>query len=474
MKRTLKILAVLFGLIGFFPGSASALDLKISQRKLSPAELFNRCYTHLTGLHLSLTHPLRAAVVAGTISPVDACMQVLAEANLGSAGTVASTKTVGSVNESLAVLRAFSDFHHTLTENPDIENSVPESADYRMTRLFFDEGEFGLHFTRALFTPGVHVSDIVKLPVGLEALRDQGSEPSVTSKVAATPFTITMPTVQIGKFLGVRLMTANAEKTALTKTFGGHTYVIHHSDGGGVIGTPAYLLSNFGRALDETMNGGTKMPRRLARAIYKDLLCRDIPVIRSADATPFVQTNPTASTPPFRTGNACMQCHASIDPMAGTARNFSYRVDYHNPDTTNSVHLFKFPATLSAENGVVDSDPDFYKRPSNGRLFFRSYDGTLVDRAVSSIADLGSAIADTNDFYACVASRYYKFFTGITANLQDIGDPGIPAMTSGDLFYRNEVIRLGQDLKTSQNLQSLIREILSSDVYQRASNHGSQ
>jgi hypothetical protein len=169
-----------------------------------------------------------------------------------------------------------------------------------------------------------------------------------------------------------------------------------------------------------------------------------------------------------------MQCHASIDPMAGLARNFSFKVDYHNPDTTNSVHLYKYPVSRSAENGVVDADPDYYLRPSNGRLYFRSYDGTLIDRAISSIADLGTAISETNDFYACVAAKYYKFFTGITANLQDVGDPNLPALTVGDKFYRDEVIRLGQDLKSSQNLPALIREIISSDAYQRASNHGSQ
>jgi hypothetical protein len=474
MNQKLTVIAIGAAFLGLFPMGASALDLTISQRKLSPIELFNRCYTHLTQAHLALSHPLRASVIAGTVTPIDACMQVLGEANLGAAGTVASMKTVGSLNESLAVLRTFSDFNHTITDNPEIENSVPESADYRMSRLFFDEGEFGLHFTRALFTSGVSVSDIVKLPVGLEALRDVGSVASVTSYVAAVPFTITMPTVQTGKFIGVRLMTANAEKTNLTKTFGGNTYIIHHSDGGGVLGTPAYLLSNFGRRLDETMDGGVKMPRRLARAIYKDLLCRDVPVIRQSDAVPYVQATVTATTPPFRTAPACMQCHASMDPMAATARNFSYRVDYHNPNTTNAVHLFKSPAALPPETGVVNADPDFYQRPSNGRLFFRSYDGTLIDQPVDSIAALGSAIANTNDFYACVASRYYKFFTGITANLQDAGDPALPAMTSGDLFYRNEVIRMGNNLKSSQNLQTLIREIMSSDVYQRASNHGSQ
>lgn len=465
---------VLVALTGVFSGSASAVDLTISQRLLTPLELFNRCYSQITSLRLSNTHPLRAAVVAGTLTPVNACMQILGEANLNASGTIAATTTVNGENESLAVLRAFSVFHHTLTENPDLESSVPDSADKRGTRVIFDEGEFGLHFTHALFAPSALASDIVKSTVGMEAIRDQGALTSFTSYVAASPFTLTIPTVQLGKLTGVRLISQSPEKATLTRTFSGATFIIHKSDGGGVMGTPAYLLSNYGRRDRETMNGGAVMPRRLARAIYKDVLCRDVPVIRMSDATGFVQTNPTSSTPPFRTGAACMQCHASMDPMAATARNFYFTDDNHNPDTTNAKHLYKFPVTSPAETGIVDADPIFHTRPSNGRLFYRSYDGTLIDRAVTSIADLGQKISEGNDFYACTAARYYKFFTGINVNLQDAGDSTLPALTAGDVYYRNQVIQLGQSLKTSQNLKTLIQEIMSLDVYKRASNRGSQ
>lgn len=477
MKHMIKISRFVFFIAGplSFITSASGLDLSVSQRQLTSLELFNRCYTHLTQLRLANRHPLRASVAAGTLTPVDACMKVLAEANLNGSGTIANTTTVNGANESLAVLRSFSEFHHTITQIPRLEENLPNSSNVRSTRIVYDEGEFGLHFTRALFTPGVQVSDIVKFNTGMEAIRSMGSTPSFISyaqeDVAGVTYNI--PTTQTGSFLGVRPISANPAKANLSVAFSDKTFPVHKSDGGGVIGTPAYLLANFGMPNFDLITGGVKMPRRWSRAIYQDVLCRNLPVLRQADAAAFVQpVGP--STPPFRNSATCMACHASMDPMASTARNMSLYWDYYKPRVSNAHHIYRYPVTQPAETGIVDIDYDFYNRPPNGRLRFRSYDGTLNDVPVSSIADLGAQIANTNDFYACTAARYYKFFTGITVNLQDIGDPSQPTLTTGDLFYRNIVIKMGQNLKTSQNLPSLIREILSSDAYQRAANRGTQ
>ncbi len=449
--------------------SAFAADPAISQRVLSPLEIFSRCYAHITQLKLPVSHPKRAAVIAGTLSPIDACMQVLSGANLNTAGTIASTVTVGSVNESLSVLRTFSNYNISLTENPDLNNSVPGGIYAYGTRFIYDEGEFGLHFTRAMFAPGAKASDIVTLGTSMEALRDQGQKASFPSSSSL----ITIPTVQTGNFLGVRLMTANAEKTNLSRTptdGDGNPFPIqmHRHEGGGVIGTPAYILANLGRGLTQRADGGISVARRFGKAVYKDLLCRDVPVVRGADAAPFVQTG---SSLPFRKSTSCMQCHASIDPLGNTARNFMYVVD---EGKIGGGAPYRFAPSQGAEAGPVDSDQNFHQRPPNGKLYFRSYDGTLIDRSVTSMGDLGQKISETEDYYACIASKYFQYFTGIKANLQDAGDNTLPTLSAGDQVYRDRVIQLGKSLKTSQNIQSLIREIISSDSYKRASNRDSK
>ncbi len=449
----------------FSHGSAHAVDLGIAQRNLSPLELFNRCYSHLTQLNLSTNHPLRAQVASGALAPVDACMRVLSSANLNSSGTIANTTTVNGINESQAVLKTFNEYHRNLTETPDLTNSLPNGTDHNGTRFIYDEGEFGLHFTRALFGNGAKASDVVLLNSEMEAIRSNGTQSGFPHSSDRNK-RITIPTVQIGNFLGVRLLNSNAEKANLNLNLDGRNYPIHQSEGGGVLGTLPYLMANNGRTYGQTTDGGLVIPRRYSKAIYKDLLCRDLPVIRPSDGVQYVQAQTSANTPAFRRASSCMQCHASMDPMAGVARNYTF---YVSVDTTSSVHLYKWGVAKPAESAPVDSDFDFFQRPPNGRLRFRSYSGELIDAPVSSIADLGTQIAATEDYYACAASKYFHFFTGIKANLRDGGDTSQPALSAGDQYYRNEVIRLGKNLKTSQNFQSLIREILMTETYQKAS-----
>ena len=105
----------------------------------------------------------------------------------------------------------------------------------------------------------------------------------------------------------------------------------------------------------------------------------------------------------------------------------------------------------------------------------RGYDGTLYSQTISATNDvdgltqLGQAIANTNDLYTCAASRYFEFFTGITVSLQDVGDPRFVPLTQDDLEYRSIVHQLGISLKTHQNLQQLIREIISLPLYKTRS-----
>lgn len=438
--------------------SAPAIAQVSPTRQISNLEIFSRCYAHITQMRLPLNHPKRAAVVAGTLSPVAACMEVLTEANLVASGTtegqIASTISVNGVNESLAVLRNFNSLHINFTANSDLGGSVPNGFDRAHTRTAIDETEYAIHFTRALFTSGVPASEIVSGNSTLEALRSNGNY--TAGKIN--------PGVQVGQFLGVRKM--RTDKLGLSATnYEGTRVNINGYEGGGVLGTRSYMSLNLGSDY-RTANGGNSLGRRWSKAIFQDLMCRPLPVMRQADATPYVQAVTTNNTPSFRRSASCMACHATMDPMAGVARNLSFIIATQD-DGLGGSHLFKHSVTLGAESGIVDADSSFHRRPPNGTLRYRSYDGTLVDQPLTSIADLGTKLAASNDFYACVASKYFRYFTGIQVNLADLGDPLSPRLSAADLAYRNQVIQMGQRLKTSQNLQSLIRDIISSPTYQR-------
>jgi len=111
-------------------------------------------------------------------------------------------------------------------------------------------------------------------------------------------------------------------------------------------------------------------------------------------------------------------------------------------------------------------DIDYYQRPTNGQIYYRDYQGNLIDQPISSVSELGFKMSDLDDFYICVAKRYYSYFTGITIDNGDLGDPDHgTAPNTAEVAHRNIVIKLGLNLKVSQSLSELISEILKLEHY---------
>ncbi|MDZ4660736.1 MAG: hypothetical protein SGJ18_03870 [Pseudomonadota bacterium] len=470
--------------------SNSALGQDRSREPLSELALFSRCYAHLTQKSLPLSHPLRAQVKAGTLKAVDACMRVINGVQL-----IATQPNEGSLvnsnDEAKQVLLNMNDFHRSWFPNDNIMKAIPFLEDFNYQPYIHDEQEAGLHVTRVLLTNGLRFSEIVTGNSAMEALRSIGPSPydrnalngdklqqwsTSVPNAGATRVNWNPPLVQTGELLGVRRLSLNTEKINLVTNSLDGTEVANRyfgspgplrpneAHGGGIIGTPSYLLLNLGRPDTGASDGGLVMNRRWAKAVYSDVLCRELPAVRITDATPLIQTVVTALTPPFRKAGSCMSCHSSMDGMASVARNISYATNSYVL-FGGTVHTRKWAATQPAENGFVDADSSYFQRPTNGKLYYRSYNGNLIDRQVSSLATLGEALSETEDLYVCTAAKYFQFFTGIKVNLQDPGDTSLPALSSSEKSYRDIVIKLGLDLKNSQNLKALIQSIFSSDLY---------
>ncbi len=477
------------GLLSYFLFSFA---LQVQAQNLTEVALFARCYSHITQKSLPLNHALKAQVKAGTLTAVDACMRVLDGAKLNASGG-AEGNLVSDTAEARDVLLTMNDFHRSWFPNDNIMRAIPYLEDFNGQPYVHDETEPGLHVTRVLLTDGLKFSEIVTGNSAMEALRSNG--PSLynqnapadkrlkqnSSSVAgsSTIIDFNAPLVQTGQLLGVRRMTLNSAKQNLTTNSVSGSQVgsryynspgpirVNESRGAGIIGTPSYLLLNLGRANENASDGGLVMNRRWSQSVMKDILCRDLPAIRVSDAAPYVQNTSTPLTPSFRKAGTCMSCHATMDPLAGVVRNLSYAQNYYIL-YMGTVHIRVWPTTQGPETGPVDLDENFFQRPTRGNLLFRSYDGTLVNTPVNSFTELGTALAGSNDLYVCAASRYFRHFTGIRVNLQDQGDPANVPISAGEKVYRDLVIKLGQDLKSSQSLRSLIRAIISSDLYKKA------
>jgi len=481
----------------------AAWALDTSQRQISELELFNRCFGHLTQSRLPLGHSLRARIIQGSLSGIEACMALVDSAALVGPGSPNEGQLIVDTPEARTVLKTLNDFHRSWFPNDSLETSITVGdLGFPRTHDLTDETESALHITRALLTDGVKYSESVTSSFSVEGLRSGGAMtdaaalPAMRLQHASAINSLTLADinallVEKGELLGVRRITdilntskynqtVNPSDAILDRTGNRYTYQtapidVHRNLGGGagLISTRSYFMLNQGRSDRLQMDGGIGLHRRWSKAILHDTMCRELPVIRTTDATPYVQTAVTSATPPFRTSRNCMGCHATMDPMASVIRNHSL---YFVPSMSANGNIVtaqvaSWPITLPREAGQVDSDLNFYQRPPNGRFFYRSYDGTLIKRDLLGLASLGAAISESKDFYACAASRYLEFFTGIRVGLHDVGDPGQAPLNDAERYYRGEVIRIGEALRidAKQSLRTLIYQILSSELYRKNS-----
>lgn len=256
--------------------------------------------------------------------------------------------------------------------------------------------------------------------------------------------------------------------------------------GSGLIGTQEYLMLNFGWDREFKADGLINLPRRWAQSIFKDLLCRDLPVVRETDSIHFIVNTANLTTtqknevPPFRLASSCTTCHSTMDQMASSIRN----ITWHNPRFDNnldsigaSTRLVRWPTT-SSYTGVNSTIRDyavpfgltpFYKMPTIGQIYFRSYDGRLYDIPVSGLKELSAKLAQLDDVYVCAAKQYFKQLTNIEVSLHDIGDPSQAtlnkSMTDADWEARNFVIQLGLELKSHQKPAKVFKSILGSKYF---------
>lgn len=272
--------------------------------------------------------------------------------------------------------------------------------------------------------------------------------------------------VQFGNLVGVEFMKKN-ENTYPYKERVGEPLKFDLTDslGAGVIGTRAYVLLNTLQSQGSPSDGGLLSHRTWSKAVFHDLLCRGLPVVRLEDVGDEVYPN---SKLPFRKDKSCMRCHVSMDPMANSIRHV-YEVrssPKYGEQSASPRILAEVLPTHTPNNEMLDTDLHFHKRPTTGKLFFRTYKGELINQPVNNVQELGEALAKTDDFYICTAKKYFEFFTGVSVPIDDYANENYQTNDVGLLSYREFVIKLGLDLKKSQSLQKMIGKIFESPIYQ--------
>lgn len=454
------------------------LPLKAAE-KLSPLALYSRCYSQITNQRVDLKSTLTQQVAAGTLSPIQACLQIFNKALfVNNESTIANTTDT----ESLAVVRTLHNLHSswfTSKDFTDIDAGVPAWTDG--SRDLWDTSTPALYFTKALFEPTPRFSSILtgqKIYIPVRTMMNPVSGAQTNLPISSYLIkSITQPLqfAPRGALIGVtETAPAMVSYPAVSNTIniGGlikhniaGTVPLYGSLGGGLLGNYTYALLNINQSNEFIANGGLIMPRKWGRNVYRDLFCRELPVIRITDALPYFDPK---SDIQFRTSTGCVQCHASMDRISSVVRHA--RFTSLGTNTNRGATFINFPtATLPAETmWPITADSGYAQRPPNGTLYFRNYQGDLVDTNVSGVNDLATKILDQDDLYICAAKRYYEYFTGVSVFNGDISDPNGPKPNATAVNHRNYVIQLGKTLRQHNNLRLLITDILNSVQYQKS------
>ncbi|MEC9283595.1 MAG: hypothetical protein VX642_12850 [Bdellovibrionota bacterium] len=235
--------------------------------------------------------------------------------------------------------------------------------------------------------------------------------------------------------------------------------------GAGIIGDPVFALYFMANVPGYKADGSVAVPRTWAKAVYEDLLCRELPSLRPYDVSFYQLENGKGAS--FRNKKNCLQCHASMDQMAGNFRNIQLvtsQFDYANLLSVVSSMRLKTATVSSSETWSDEANSTWHESTPLGRLYYRDYSGKLINKGTSNISDLGQTIAELDDFYICTAKKYYRYFVGVDV---DLSDPGMRTseLSEEDKKHREEVIRLGKDLKKYKRLDQLIEGIFESKSY---------
>lgn len=433
-----------------------------------PEAVYVRCFNQMTGADPNMSSLDYTKVKQGTLSPINACLNVLSGVKLNSAGTLSPNNSL-----TVSVFNRFNRLHNSWFLNRDyLEERSQEILNFKLD--LFDPTGPALFFTKTIFSPDAKFQDIFVGNANLTAVRSDGSmlRAAASTRIGSTVFNATFSDqswVDIGDLTRIKQVPAfpmayDYTNIKTNQNFTGTIDVVKQF-GGGILGSPAYLQTTTVFPVGNSLDGGVKVLRRYGKSIMNDFLCRELPAALPADVdnTKFVDV---ASEVPFRTSSACTICHATMDQLAGGIRNIYARQVGEAIANNNSLGITGLdivkPTTLPALPAYWDSTVDankYSQRPLNGRLFYRTSEGALVDEAFTGLDQLGAALIEQDDVYRCVAKRYYEYFVGVSVPM---------AFRPEDLTadkHRDEIEKLADKLRLDGDLLSVVSDILKSEEY---------
>jgi hypothetical protein len=424
---------------------------------------YYKCHSQLLSVKPRFNDPRVKKIKENKLSGTSACMELISMGKLGS-----DYKLVNESNEtSRKVLKSFQKLHSSWFKLYEFNS---DTQDHPVTNVN-DSNEMGYFLTVAALGSNIPYKSLLVSPYSYRSIRDGNDENKFTNDLDISgnrhnleskgpkkwrvgglrddpeefqaQYLFTPRLVEFGSLIGFEKVTkANNSfgrivKGKIDKRKTDLSLPLFN----GAFGTVPYLLLNLGHN-DKRADNERIIHRRWSTNLFSDFLCRSLPVIRDEDVFPIVKSKIS-----FRNKKSCMQCHDSIDRLAGITSN----LEQFSAGEAGGVSL--------AFRGVYKHNE---KISSDSLLYFRSVNGDLINKKLKNPNELGEELAKLVDPYLCTVKRYFKFFTGIDYQIDDHYNF---QLSKEDMEYRNFLIELSIKLKDHQDIKKVITKIFDSKYY---------
>ncbi|MCR9205368.1 MAG: hypothetical protein NXH75_12370 [Halobacteriovoraceae bacterium] len=459
---------------------------KTPKHALSEEAILSRCYGQWVRDRLPSQHPLLLKVKNKVLTGSQACGELLKNAFLNQENKVLKS-------EGREILKSFQTLHRSFFSELNFYKTDENWGSFEL----YDPGNLAAFFTYGLFKSDFVFKELFLGKKAFELLRQashtkrdflifpnqdiktkplkkkdfqfgsgkeisEGQYPVWNIRGASTGSLIGVSPVPFERDTVPRLVDV---RKGLRNVRGQNEFKIdkdiHHSEGGGLLGSPLYFILNLKLETGVMSDGGKRIPRHWVASIFKDFLCRELPVVPLTHSNKYRKKK---SKHTFRTGSSCVQCHATLDNLAGLVRNLqiNYSVDQGIENFLQTSHIRAVKSTVTSETALLgEGQKDYGYTKPEGRFVFKSSNGILYDRSIESLDQLGEAIIATPDLYRCMTKRYLYFLTGINASMLE--DSSAPLI---DQYYYTLNVKLAENLMRHQSLHKTVLEICTSGVKQ--------
>ncbi|WP_417335015.1 hypothetical protein [Halobacteriovorax marinus] len=436
-------------------------------------EVYQKCHKQFTNSRVKKNSEVIKLISKKELSAPKACIELIKRASLD------ENYQLKIVNkETKAILKNIQTLHNSWFK---LHNLNRETQDHSVTNVI-DSNQMAYHYTASLLANNYQYSNIFTTTDTFWAVRE-GNENNLFSNdkdisgersridgsakrkwqvggVEDNPddygarYFWKPKLVEFGELIGLRKIKEHLYFERLREGRKLNKSSLTQNLFPGVFGSSAYLILNLGHD-NQTTDGGNKLHRRFANNLFSDFLCRNLPALESEDIQVIKKSKIS-----FRKSTNCMSCHQTMDQLALLSTNlepFNAGEVHTNAFTFRSI--YQHPTPLQAEHRYVDSDKDFYKKKHLAKLYFRDFQGNLINRDILAPKDLGLILKELDDPYLCTSARYFQFLTGISVNMNQFNQ------LTGNLKIKKTLMRLTSILKSEQKPMRVLEEIISSEFY---------